>query len=72
MFGEFRKATDPLKTARGVHAVSVDGPGKTLCRLHTAGLVIQDSDWETGSQRASCADCVDLMAFRHLGRAGAG
>lgn len=70
MFGEFGKAIDPLDAKRGVHAVSVDGPGKTLCGLHTAGLVIQEGDWETGSHRASCADCVDLMALRHMGGLG--
>lgn len=60
------KAVDPLDCERRPHAVLEDVPATTLCRISTVGLVIHDDDWELGSHRASCADCVDLMALRHL------
>jgi hypothetical protein len=58
----FRKAIDG---EHRVHAAWGYAPTKTLCRRLTTDLVLHDEDWERGSQRHSCATCVDLMALNH-------
>lgn len=61
----FRKAIDAIEGERRIHAVAVGDPGKTICRVKTTGLLVNDEDWEVGSHRPRCADCVDLVASRY-------
>lgn len=42
----------------GGHAVAVDRPTRTACGLAAGSLVVIDRDWERGTYRTKCVDCI--------------
>jgi len=59
------KAVDPEEGSQRSHAVDARRPDQTLCLLSTTSFVVRDEDWENGSHRLSCPECVDLVASQH-------
>lgn len=63
----YLRAVDPLE-GRLTHAIPVRRRTRTLCCLSAASLDLRDEDWEQGSHRLSCPECVDVAASLHRDR----
>lgn len=46
------------------HAVAVNDPARTMCGLDTRFLDDSDTDWESGSFRTKCTDCILVVGAR--------
>lgn len=47
------------------HGVLDTRPDRTLCGLDATLLIVRDQDWELGTHRTKCADCIVLAPIIH-------
>lgn len=64
----YLKAIDPHNDGTTIHAADAQRRAQTLCLRSTTWFNLSDEDWEQGSQRLSCAVCVDVVASFHQRR----
>lgn len=48
------------------HGVPDTRPDRTLCGLDTTLLIVRDEDWERGTHRTKCADCIVSVGRRFV------
>ena len=48
------------------HGVPDTRPDWTLCGLDTTLLIVLEEDWERGTHRTKCADCIVSAGRRYV------